>query len=303
MPAEAATPGPSEGADTVQVRHRLQALEDDKAVRQQRRDMVRSLRAAGLPTPDRLTGDVLAALAKAGAFRLRAAIVGSVAFQCYPGLLGVKLPASLARTGDLDLAQFHAISLAVEDRLDEDLGSVLQQVDPRFQTIPDPFDPKRIIRYALKTETGQERYSVEVLSPLRGPDRGRLTRLRALRADARLLRFLDFLLYQEQNATVLHGNGIPVNVPAPERFALHKLLVAQMRHAIPRAQIKAKKDLDQARALLDVLLEDRPWDVADIWTELRDRGPSWRHKADRSLQLLPAEMRARLIAAVEGAHP
>lgn len=289
------------GPDTARNRERISDLYKAKDARRERREMVRALRGAGLPTPDRRTGDILAALAEAGVFRLRGVVVGAVAFQCYPGLLGVRLPASLARTSDLDGAQFHAISLAVADRIDVDLETLLKRVDPGFRAVPDPMDSRRVLRYALEAG-GEEIYSVDVLAPLRGPERGRLTRLRALGADAQLLRFLDFLLYQEQNAVALHGNGVPINVPAPERFALHKLLVAQMRRAVPRNRVKAQKDLDQAAALIDVLLTDRPDDLADTWRELRERGPSWRQKADRSRQLLPQATRDAFTQAIETAN-
>src|SRR3546814_13591419 len=62
----------------------------------ERRDMVRALRAARLPIPDRLTGEVIAALAEAGVFRLRATLIRSIPFQSYLGLLGVRLPATLS---------------------------------------------------------------------------------------------------------------------------------------------------------------------------------------------------------------
>ncbi|RDD60941.1 nucleotidyltransferase family protein [Ferruginivarius sediminum] len=287
------------GPDTDLVRQRIQELDEHTHNRRERRDMVRALRSARLPYPDKITGDVLAALAEAGAFRLRAVVVGSVAFQCYSGLLGVYIPATLSRTGDVDIAQFHSISLAVEDQIDADAEALLKRVDRRFRAIPDPFDSRRTLRYAL--ESGKaEIYSVDVLSPLRGPERGSLTQLRALRTDGQLIRFLDYLMYQEQNAVILHGAGIPINVPAPEKYALHKLLVAQMRHAIPRSQVKARKDLDQAAALIEILAEMRPEDLADSWSDLRERGPSWRGKADRSLRLLPEKARQALEGAIKG---
>jgi len=278
------------GPDTQQVRSRIERLSDTADNLKERRDMVRSLRAARLPVPDSLTGDVVEAFAKAGVFRLRAVLVGSVAFQSYAGLLGVRVPSTLSRTDDIDIAQFHAIALLVEDRIDRDLEKILKDVDPRFEGIPDPMDTRRTMRYALRIGS-EERFSVDVLSPLRGPERGRLTELRALRSNAQLLRFLDYLLYQEVNAVCLHGAGVPINVPAPERYALHKLLVAQMRHAIPKSQAKARKDLEQAAALINVLNEVRKGDLNDAWEELRNNGPSWQHKADRSLLQLSTETR------------
>ena len=70
------------------MRARIQAMQERVDNLRQRRDMVRALRAARLPVPDAMSGDVMAALAEAGVFRLRAAVVGAVAFQSYSGLLG-----------------------------------------------------------------------------------------------------------------------------------------------------------------------------------------------------------------------
>jgi hypothetical protein len=278
------------GIDNETNRRRIAARQETVAARKERRDMVRSLRAARLPAPDKMTGDVLAALAEAGAFRLRAAVVGSVAFMSYAGLLGVRIPASLARTGDLDIAQFHSVAVAVEDEIGDSFLSLLQRVDKGFTAIASPLDSRRTLRYALRRGE-EEVYSVDVLCPLRGPERDRTTYLRALRSHAQTIRYLDYLLYHEVNAAVLHGAGIPVNVPAPERYALHTILVSPMRTSNPRSQAKARKDIDQAAALVLALHELRPDDLADAWRELLDRGPSWRETAARGLKQLPAEPR------------
>jgi hypothetical protein len=165
--------------------------------------------------------------------------------------------------------------------------------DKGFTAIPSPTDSRRTLRYALR-KGSEEIYSVDVLFPVRGPDRERVTYLRALRSHAQTIRYLDYLLYQEINAVVLHGAGIPVNVPAPERYALHKILVSQMRIADARSQAKARKDLDQAGALVLVLAELRPDDLIDAWHELLSRGVSWRRKAAKGAKQLPAEPRQRL---------
>lgn len=282
------------GIDNDTNRARIASRQETVAARKERRDMVRSLRAARLPAPDKRTGDVLAALAEAGAFRLRAAVIGSIAFMCYPGLLGVRIPASLARTGDLDIAQFHSVAIAVDDEIGDSLLALLQRVDKGFTAIPSPTDSRHTLRYALRRGE-EEVYSVDVLCPLRGPERDRITYLRALRSHAQTIRFLDYLLYQEINAVVLHGAGIPINVPAPERYALHKIMVSQMRISNPRSQAKARKDLDQAAALVSALAELRPEDLKDAWHELLARGPSWRRKAALGLRLLPEGPRNSLV--------
>jgi hypothetical protein len=150
------------------------------------------------------------------------------------------------------------------------------------------------MRYAIRVGK-QEDFSVDVLCPLRGKLRDRVTALKALRSNAQVLKHLDFLLYQELNTVALYGPGVPINVPAPERYALHKLIVSEMRQpADPRSQRKADKDRDQAHALIQVLANDRSGDLEAAWRELRGRGPSWRAKADRAVTRLPPESRAVL---------
>jgi hypothetical protein len=65
---------------------------------------------------------------------------------------------------------------------------------------------------------------------------------------------------------LLANTAALVNVPAPARFALHKLLAEQLRPASFAA--KAKKDILQAVQVLEVLVEDRPGDIALAWTAL-----------------------------------
>ena len=282
------------GPDNDQTHAHLQHLKDHAENLRQRRDMVRALRAARLPVPDRMSGDIMAAMAEAGVFRLRATVIGSVAFQTYSGLLGYHLPASFSRTGDLDIAQFQSIAIAVEDKIEGDLESVLKTVDPRFSAVPYSMDGRKTMRYALRVG-GDERFSVDVLSPMRGPDRAKTGSLPALQSDAQFLRYLDFLLYQETTSVALHGAGIPIRVPDPTRYALHILIVSQMRRQDdPQSAAKSRKDLDQAHALISILAVQRPDDLKDLWHELCERGTSWRAKATASLAQLPEDVRLAL---------
>ena len=118
--------------------------------------------------------------------------------------------------------------------------------------------------------------------------------LPALEGDVQPLRFLDFLLYREIEALVLHGTGIPVKVPAPERFAVHKLLVAARRRTDSTGLTNARKDLEQAALLVRVLATDRPEELQDAWEEMRARGPAWRKAADRGRQALPPDVQDHL---------
>ncbi|MYG26042.1 MAG: hypothetical protein F4213_08455, partial [Boseongicola sp. SB0677_bin_26] len=281
------------GPDTPVLRRRIQKSKGVADARKERVNMVRSLRAGKIPGPDALSGNVLAAMAEAGAFRLRAVVVGSLAFQCYAPMLGFRASAAMARTGDVDIGQFPAISIAVEDRIEPDLLTVLRAVDPRFEAVPSPFDPRSTMRYAIR-DGSQERFAVDILAPLRGPPRDQPVHLPALGGDGQPLRFLDFLMYQEIEAVVLHGPGIPVKVPAPERFAVHKLLVSSRRRPNAVGREKARKDLAQAEILCRVLIRDRPDDLADAWKEFLARGPAWRNAAIRGRAGLPPDVQELL---------
>ena len=236
---------------------------------------------AGLRGPDARSGRVLEAFAKAGVFRLRAVLVGTVAYQTYPGLIGARLSNTNAMTEDLDLAQFRGVSIAVDDAVDVPLLEILRTVDPDFRVVPPIFSAGKSSRFALG-----DRYRVDVLTPMQGPSDDRPVPLLTLKADAQPLRFLDFLIYREVKAVCLWGAGISVNVPAPERFALHKLLVSRLRVEMSDSQAKATKDIRQAGELIGALAAQRPYELRDAWEELTARGPKWRLLANQAVSLL-----------------
>lgn len=283
------------GPDGEDVQSRLQEHGDLKEIRKQRMDMIRALRNTRLPTPDAMSGKILSALSEAGVFRLRAVVVGTVAFQVYSALLGVRFANTSGQTSDLDLAQFHSISISVDDQIEGDLLTTLKGVDKRFQAVTSPFDARKAMRYAVRTGT-QESFALDLLCPLRGPDRESITKLKALQGDAQLLRYLDFLIYGEVNAVALHGIGVPINVPAPERYAVHKLIVSGLRIKTSQSQAKSRKDIAQAQALIEVLMEDRPYELKEVWNEALSRGPKWEEKLFSGAQMLKPEIRDRLIA-------
>lgn len=237
-----------------------------------RRQLVSTLKRAGFPAPDIFTGEVIAAMARAGLFRLRACLVGTVAYQCFPALLGVRLPATAMRTEDVDLAQFHGIAVGIGEAA-EPLLDTLREVDASFAPVPSLRSP--VLSSALRNARG---YRVELLTPHqgaeeRGDDLMPLPSIPGLGAQP--LRFLDYLLYGEVPTVVLHGPGIAVNVPAPERYAIHKLIVATRRSGAGR--LKAAKDATQAASLIQALVETRQVDLLrDAWDDAWARGPHWR---------------------------
>jgi hypothetical protein len=269
------------GPDSPELARRIATHRIEKSGYKERRTLVSALIRSGLRGPDSSTGRILEALAKAGVFRMRAVVVGTAAYRTYPGLIGVRLTNANAMTDDLDLAQFRGISIAIEDQVDVPFLDILRSVDPDFQPLTPVFAPGRASRFALG-----DRYRVEILTPLQGPPDDELVALPALKADAQPLRFLDFLIYHEVQAVSLWGAGIPINVPAPERFALHKLLVSRLRLATSQSQAKAAKDIRQAGELITALATHRPYELRDIWGEMMARGPKWRQLAEEATGLL-----------------
>jgi hypothetical protein len=274
------------GADSDALRKRVESHAQHRADVDDRRRLVAAVIASGAPRPDRTSAEVIQAMAEAGVFRLRAMLVGTVAFQTYAAHMGVRLAVGSFATFDLDIAQDFGIASTLDDALDRPLLEILQDLDPRFAPISYAFDPGKTTGYALG-----ERYRVDVLTTNRGAPRDAPSHLAALRSDAVPLPYLDFLLRDPIETAVLHGGGILVNVPAPARYAVHKLIVSRHRKANPE---KGFKDRVQAQALIEALAQDDPFALREVYGEARDRGPAWRELLDEAVSLLPPTARAAL---------
>lgn len=275
------------------INERVKKFESIKVNFRQRRQIVRALIAAGLPSPDPMAGQLIEALWKAGFFRLRGVLVGTLAFQCYSGILGTRLSGMSLRTGDADLAQFYDISRLVRDSMPPIL-EVLRSVDPTFEPIPSLARPYRATRF--RTNTG---YLVEFLAPNRGSDanQGKPAVMPALGgAAATPLRYLDFLIRDPVRSVVLHKGGLPVWVPSPERYAIHKLIVAVVRTVDPA---KAGKDVSQAAQLISACLPQRSYALFEAWEEACGRGATWRANLKRGREMLPRQLRDHFIFSLE----
>lgn len=283
--------------DDPEITKRVESFKDLKADIRERRKLVSTLvREAYLPRPEGKTGDIVQALAEAGFFRLRGVLVGTVAYQCYPAVLGVRLPSASMVTGDADFAQFHSISEAVGDGMPPVLDT-LKTVDPTFREIPHQADGRFTTKYSSRSG-----YKVEFLTPNTGSadHEDHPTPMPALGgASAQPLRFLDFLIYEPIRAVLLHGAGVAVNVPAPERYATHKLIVASRRRTDNDGTAKSRKDKMQAAAIMEAMIEQRQTeDVADAFMEAYGRGPAWKEAIRKSLSEIDDDQRQPIQSAL-----
>ncbi|TIU31553.1 MAG: hypothetical protein E5W38_15590 [Mesorhizobium sp.] len=272
--------GPTEDPE---IAKRVTTFKEIKNDLRSRRKLVSTLvRDAGLTAPDPFTGNVVDALEKAGLFRLRAVLIGTVAFQTYAGHLGVRLPGAALQTGDADFAKFHSVSTEVDDSLPPVID-VLKAVDSTFREIPHRSDAGRTTQYE-----NASRYRIEFLTPNRGSDdhADHASLMPSLGgASAQPLRFLDFLIRDPVRTVLLHRSGVPVLVPSPERFAVHKLIVAARRER--SAAAKREKDLAQASLLVEALdTTRRQDDLAFAFAEAWERGDAWREALRKGLSLL-----------------
>ncbi|MER8627490.1 GSU2403 family nucleotidyltransferase fold protein [Mesorhizobium sp. M1143] len=88
----------------------------------------------------------------------------------------------------------------------------------------------------------------------------------------------------------MHRSGLPVLVPSPQRYAIHKLIVASRLG--PSAGAKREKDLHQARLLTQALEATRRQDdLAFAFMEAWDKGENWRETIRRGLNLFDADTR------------
>ncbi|MBD9650123.1 hypothetical protein IB267_17345 [Ensifer sp. ENS09] len=283
--------------DDAEISARVKAHREIKDDIRERRRLVSMLqRSGGMASPDRFAGEVTKALADAGLFRLRAVLIGSVAFGCYSGLLGVRLPNTAIQTGDADFAQDFAISAEVEDSLPPIL-EVLHSVDETFRAVPHQADKAKVAAF-----TNSVNYRVEFLTGNRGSDEytGKPSPMPALGgASAENVRFLDYLIYEPVRTVLLHREGVSVNVPAPERYAVHKLIVSSRRLNDAPGRAKRDKDLLQASLLCEALQETKQgYVLADAYREAWDRGPAWQEGIAAGLAMMPDDGKAALAVAL-----
>jgi hypothetical protein len=256
------------GPETPKLLEQIARHRQVRSDERERRSLVSTLvRSFGLPRPLPQIGEIVAALAQSGVFRLRAVLVGTVAYQTYPAMLGLRLPGAALQTSDVDIAQFLNISIAIDDRTPPMLET-LQRVDKTFRPVPGDFGKRWTTSYVGKGDV-----RVDFLTPNQGPDSDTPRHLPALQTDAQPLRYLDFLIHNPEPAALLHEAGVCVQVPAPERYAIHKLIVSRLRST---GVAKAEKDTQQAETLLEALVERRPKELQAVWEEASSRGPSWR---------------------------
>jgi len=212
---------------------------------------VRILARSGFATDDRKAFYTLASLHNHGLFRAGAMLIGSHAYGAILNALGVKAVAY--STEDVDIARREALALSEMPPFLE----MLRETGIEFFEVPS-LDRARPGTSFL--EKGGARLRVDLLVPSKDDDYPTVP-VPELKAYAKGLPHLGYLLGASQEIPVLSSHGVVlVRVPVPERYAIHKLIVSQLR---TNTSGKSEKDLLQAATLFEALAERFPGAIED----------------------------------------
>lgn len=271
------------GPDSEELRERIarfENLRNDREARQhERRRLIRILRVENFLGVDAGTGSILTALAAAGTFRLGGTIIGTHAFRLYEGELGIQMTFDqVAMTNDIDIATFEHLSLALEDTASPSLNNVLENLN--FRPVPN-LDRKQSWRW----QQASGDMLVEFLTPSFTDDED-IRLLPSFGIHAQSLHDLNYLIADPIPSVVTYRSGVLVQIPRPERFAIHKLIVADRRLSGPSSG-KSQKDLMQAHLLIKILAEDRPDELLDAYKIALNSGPQWKARLENSLKKRP----------------
>lgn len=229
-----------------------ESTKDDRAMRER---LVAMLVAGGATATPVNEGKVIALLERSGVFLAGGIVIGTLAFRAYANMLGVSWHSEL-QTRDIDLASDYEFPIVFpRSKKPINLSNILLDSGMGFLEVPALSRKSPSTKFKIR---GQE-LAVELLTPMRGRDSAKPIMIAGLGAFAEPLRFLDYLLEDIQPATLLFKHGVLINIPAPARFAFHKLVVSQRRRAGDVEKIK--RDLAQAEQLFSVLIEGRPGDL------------------------------------------
>ena len=258
----------------------LIARHGDPVARLARQHLVRMTRAAielGCADIPPKHARVIERLADSGLFSAGGILVGTHAFLAYQNIMGVRWSAGAA-TLALDFA--HAgrnISLALPENLTLEPTAAIESLKMGFM----PNQKRTSFKKADEPD-----FDLDFLTS-RGRAGDAPVTVPRLNLTLQPLRFMELSLEDPLRSTLIARNGpMVVNLPRPERYALHKLLVYGER---PQSQrTKARKDVAQAAALMDYLLVHDAAEIAALWKDVNARGPGWRKRLQEGFQVMTA---------------
>ena len=223
---------------------------------------------------------VIRRLADYGFFKAGGRLIGTHAFLAYGNMLGQRW-GSQDRTQDIDFA--HAgkrLSLLLPNNVEVKTNDAIESLAMGFLPVA-ALSGKTGGTYLIPSEPD---FRLDFLTPLhRGGDEP--YNHPQLHITLQPLPFMEFSLESVEQSVLFCAEGaVLVNVPSPERFALHKLVVYAERSGAFR--IKSSKDLLQSVCLLDYLWSTRPDTLEQALDDFLTRGPGWVTRLKRGAHAL-----------------
>jgi hypothetical protein len=209
---------------------------------------LRLLGREGFHLVDAKTYATLASLHNHGVFAAGGLLIGSHAYGVLLNRLGAR--AAAYATEDIDIARSEA--LAFETLPAQGFLEMLRDSGIEFVEVPklDHKSPPTSFK-----QRGRSQFHVDLLVPSPNEEFP-VVEVPELKAHATGLPYLQYLLAESQTASLLAREGCcAVRVPLPERFAVHKLLVSQLRVG---RDAKSDKDVHQASVLCAALADHHP---------------------------------------------
>lgn len=223
---------------------------------------------------------IIKRLSEYGFFRAGGVLIGTHAFLAIGNLLGVRWNDGAA-TLDVDFAHGGKnISVALPADLRIDVHSALESLEMGLLPIVQ-FNGKIGAQY--RNPADQELRLDFVTSATRG---GKPVVMPELNLVLEPLKFMEFSLQDTtQGCLVSQMGACVVNLPAPERYAVHKLIVSGERPVSERT--KSIKDLLQAACLVDYFSRMGQSGIFKAaWQDALSRGKGWRNRAEQGRDAL-----------------
>lgn len=226
-------------------------------------------------TVDKAIARVIRSLANTGVFRNGGVLVGTHAFQATGLTLGVCWPAETTRTTDVDLAVTRKMSVAIPT-IDADIPAALDSLKMGFYPVPRLNHKEPSTIFAIR----KSQLRLDILTPKTQKSDAPVF-IKRFNCAAEPLGYLSYVMESPVPSVLLDTTPVLINIPQPVRYAMHKLIVSQVRDVAGEA--KRSKDLYQAYQILSVLRDNRPFDIQPAWNDLISRGSKWQKYAEAGL--------------------